>query len=594
MQPKAYYEQQLLQLTTLLRALKRRRNRLTALKLLLFLGAIAFIAWFTTNGATLLLLAFGACIALFVYVNVIETRLLGKITFHAKLRDCAALENDYLQGNLQHLDPGDDYRDPHHPYAHDLDLFGPDSLFQHVNRTVTPTGRDLLHDWLLTPLLSARDILRRQAAIQEISQQPDWMLRFRATGLSAPLSRHALESLASNHLQANDIAPWKRPFLVILPALNILSWILFAIDLLPGVVPEGLSILLLAITFASMGRLNKAHGGVNALLRPLGHLHQLIRHLTTLPTPRSERLNEIHQTLFHPDHDARQALNDLRRIQSALDQRGNIIVTILLNALYMRDLHLYRRLARWQQRHAADIPTWVRVTTELDALVSMATYRYNHPDYTTPRPVDDLLLRGEAIGHPLLTSAPCVTNDFAVEHLHEFYIITGANMAGKSTFLRAVGLNLVMATCGCVVRASRFDFRPMPIFTSMRTVDNLAKGTSYFHAELLRLQQLVDMARGADHLFIILDEILKGTNSRDKLNGSRRFLQKLLTLPVSGLVATHDLELGTLADAFPHHYFNRCFEITHTDDDISYDYKLKPGISQNMNASILLEKMGLV
>ena len=187
-----------------------------------------------------------------------------------------------------------------------------------------------------------------------------------------------------------------------------------------------------------------------------------------------------------------------------------------------------------------------------------------------------------------------IHNDFEVARLHEFYIITGANMAGKSTFLRAIGVNLVLACCGAVVRAECFEFQPTALFTSMRTVDNLAKGTSYFHAELLRLQQLVNMAQHEERLFIILDEILKGTNSRDKLNGSRRFLQKLLTLPVAGLVATHDLELGELANTIPDNFFNRCFEITHTDDDIAYDYKLKPGISQNMNASILLEKMKLV
>ena len=167
-------------------------------------------------------------------------------------------------------------------------------------------------------------------------------------------------------------------------------------------------------------------------------------------------------------------------------------------------------------------------------------------------------------------------------------------MAGKSTFLRAIGVNLVLACCGAVVRAESFEFQPMALFTSMRTVDNLAKGTSYFHAELLRLQKLVTMAEREEKTFIILDEILKGTNSRDKLNGSRRFLQKLLTLPIAGLVATHDLELGALADTQPEHYCERCVEITHTDDDIVYDYKLKPGISQNMNASILLEKMKLV
>ena len=207
-----------------------------------------------------------------------------------------------------------------------------------------------------------------------------------------------------------------------------------------------------------------------------------------------------------------------------------------------------------------------------------------------PNDKNTLVMKG--VFHPFLTNP--VGNTITVDENSNVIFLTGANMAGKSTFLRAIGVNLVLACCGAVVRAESFEFQPMALFTSMRTVDNLAKGTSYFHAELLRLQQLVNMAQHKERLFIILDEILKGTNSRDKLNGSRRFLQKLLTLPVAGLVATHDLELGELANTIPDNFFNRCFEITHTDDDIAYDYKLKPGISQNMNASILLEKMKLV
>ena len=207
-----------------------------------------------------------------------------------------------------------------------------------------------------------------------------------------------------------------------------------------------------------------------------------------------------------------------------------------------------------------------------------------------PNDKNTLVMKGAF--HPFLTNP--VGNTITVDENSNVIFLTGANMAGKSTFLRAIGVNLVLACCGAVVRAESFEFQPMALFTSMRTVDNLAKGTSYFHAELLRLQQLVNMAQHEERLFIILDEILKGTNSRDKLNGSRRFLQKLLTLPVAGLVATHDLELGELANTIPDNFFNRCFEITHTDDDIAYDYKLKPGISQNMNASILLEKMKLV
>ena len=327
--------------------------------------------------------------------------------------------------------------------------------------------------------------------------------------------------------------------------------------------------------------------------RSFSNLHELIRHFSTF-TCSSAKLKTLRQQLFNETYNANEALRSLHKIQESFDQRSNAVVAMFMNGLFMRELHLIQRLVSWKHRYAAAIPTWIEITGELDVLVSLANYKYNHPDFIHPIPGENKLLRGTAIGHPLLPANECVTNNFEVARLHEFYIITGANMAGKSTFLRAIGVNLVLACCGAVVRAECFEFQPTALFTSMRTVDNLAKGTSYFHAELLRLQQLVNMAQHEERLFIILDEILKGTNSRDKLNGSRRFLQKLLTLPVAGLVATHDLELGELANTIPDNFFNRCFEITHTDDDIAYDYKLKPGISQNMNASILLEKMKLV
>ena len=167
-------------------------------------------------------------------------------------------------------------------------------------------------------------------------------------------------------------------------------------------------------------------------------------------------------------------------------------------------------------------------------------------------------------------------------------------MAGKSTFLRTTGVNLVLALSGNVVCATHFECQLMDLFTSMRTTDNLSKGTSYFHAELLRLKELTIRASQGKTLFIILDEMLKGTNSQDKQNGSFKFLKKMLTLPVSGLVATHDLVLGNLASEDPEHFFTVCFEISHTVNDIHYDYKLHQGVSKTMNASILMQKLGLI
>ena len=386
---------------------------------------------------------------------------------------------------------------------------------------------------------------------------------------------------------------WTLPFLYILPILTVSAWLLYICSILTTSIPVLLSCLSLFCSYLPAQKTLRTHLHLDEFTRSFSNLHTLIEHFSTL-TCTSPKLQILHKQLFNETCHAGVALRSLHKIQESFDQRSNIVVAIFMNGLFMRELHLLQRLVVWKRKYAEAIPTWIEITGELDALVSLANYKYNHPDFINPTPVTDKLLQGTSIGHPLLPANGCVTNDFAVSHLHEFYIITGANMAGKSTFLRAIGVNLVLACCGAVVRAKNFEFQPMELFTSMRTVDNLSQGTSYFHAELLRLQQLVHLAQNEERLFIILDEILKGTNSKDKLNGSRRFLQKLLSLPVAGLVATHDLELGELANTNPDNFFNRCFEITHTDDDITYDYKLKLGISQNMNASILLEKMKLV
>ena len=226
--------------------------------------------------------------------------------------------------------------------------------------------------------------------------------------------------------------------------------------------------------------------------------------------------------------------------------------------------------------------------------MSMANYKYNHSDFIFPKISKSSILDAKGIRHPLMRGNNIVTNDFNVGTMHEMYIVTGANMSGKSTFLRSVGLNMVLALSGNVVSSRTFEFTPIELFTSMRTTDNLSKGTSYFHAELLRLKALHDKAKNGVPVFVILDEMLKGTNSEDKLNGSLMFLVKLLELNVSGIIATHDLALGNLSNSYPDNFHNICFEIEHSEDDIIYNYRLRDGVSKNMNASFLLKKMNLI
>lgn len=591
--PEEYYQAQISRLTILLKKHKQRRNVITLVKITLFLLAIYFIYTFTTSSLELYLVAFFVSIALFIITNIFETKLLKTISFLKKQEECSRMELEYLAGNFKNLPTGEEYKDPSHPYAHDLDIFGEDSLFQSVNRTVTPHGKEELRQWLLNPLKSEQAIIERQQAIRELADNPEWCHIFRAKGNSQRITRFAMQQVECWQQEQISLPRWTGPFLYILPAITVSAWMLFIFSVIGSNIPLFLSILSLFCCYLPAKKTLRTHARLDEFTRSFSNLYELIGHFSTFAST-STRLQAFHAQLFNGTRDAHVALRSLHQIQESFDQRTNVVVALFMNGLFMRELHLIQRLVAWKRRYADAIPAWIEITSELDAFVSLANYKYNHPTFVTPTPGNNLILKGTAIGHPLLPVNECITNDFEIARLHEFYIITGANMAGKSTFLRAIGVNLVLASCGAVVCAKTFEFQPTGIFTSMRTVDNLAKGTSYFHAELLRLQQLVDMARREERLFIILDEILKGTNSRDKLNGSRRFLQKLLTLPIAGLVATHDLELGGLADTLPDNYFNRCFEITHTDDDIIYDYKLKPGVSQNMNASILLEKMKLV
>ena len=592
-QPKEYYQAQMSRLTILLKKHRQRRNGITLAKVFLFLLAIYFIYTFANTEYTPYLIAFIAAIVLFIITNIFETKLLKEIQFLHKLEECSRVELEYLAGNFKNLPTGEEYKDQTHPYAHDLDIFGEDSLFQAINRTVTPHGRDKLRGWLLYPLKSGQLIIERQQAIEEFARKPEWCHVFRAKGNSQRITHIAMQQIEQWQREQVGLPRWTRPFLYILPILTISAWILYIASILTLNIPLFLSCISLFCSYLPAQKTLRTHMRLDEFTRSFSNLHELIGHFSTF-TCSSAKLKTLRQQLFNETYNANEALRSLHKIQESFDQRSNAVVAMFMNGLFMRELHLIQRLVSWKRRYATAIPTWIEITGELDVLVSLANYKYNHPDFIHPIPGENKLLRGTAIGHPLLPANECVTNNFEVARLHEFYIITGANMAGKSTFLRAIGVNLVLACCGAVVRAECFEFQPTALFTSMRTVDNLAKGTSYFHAELLRLQQLVNMAQHEERLFIILDEILKGTNSRDKLNGSRRFLQKLLTLPVAGLFATHDLELGELANTIPDNFFNWCFEITHTDDDIAYDYKLKPGISQNMNASILLEKMKLV
>ncbi|MCK5637908.1 MAG: DNA mismatch repair protein MutS, partial [Flavobacteriaceae bacterium] len=306
----------------------------------------------------------------------------------------------------------------------------------------------------------------------------------------------------------------------------------------------------------------------------------------------SKILKEKQQAIQGELQNASIIFNQFSKTLDALDQRNNILIAIVANGLLLRDLKISFNIEKWIKKYHNQVENWFEVIAFFDAQNSLANFSFNHPNYVFPEiNIDNKVIKSKNLGHVLLKDSLRIDNNFNIEN-EQFFIITGANMAGKSTFLRTVSLSIVMANMGLPVCANKFEYSPIKLITSMRTSDSLADDESYFFSELKRLKFIVDEIND-DNYFIILDEILKGTNSTDKAIGSKKFVQKLVASNSTGIIATHDLSLCEIEkdlEEIKNYYFDA--EII--DDELHFDYKLKNGICKNMNASFLLKKMKIV
>jgi DNA mismatch repair ATPase MutS len=278
-----------------------------------------------------------------------------------------------------------------------------------------------------------------------------------------------------------------------------------------------------------------------------------------------------------------------------MDTNLNLLVSVLLNSLFMFNLHLLLKVEKWKSNNRSQVPDWFETIATFDALSSLGNFAFNHPDYAFPEiQTEGFIYDAGALGHPLIAVDQRIVNDVDINGWNQFYIITGANMSGKSTFLRTIGVNYILAMTGASVCASRLHFSPIEIHSSIRTSDSLVKHESYFYAELKRLKEIIDELRSGKRKLVLLDEILKGTNSKDKQAGSIALIEQLLHYQSVGLFATHDLMLGELADRYTGHVNNLCFEIDIAGDKMVIDYKLHQGVCKNLNATFLMKNMGIL
>lgn len=532
--------------------------------------------------------------AIFLFLLSRYTDIKSKRALHKRLVIINEDELNIAFGDFHDRADGSEFQNPKHYYSLDIDLFGKGSFFQFINRTSIKEGTEKLTEHLLANDIS--NIETRQEAIQELATLPKWRQNYSGVAQGVEVEH-----------SANSIIKWLKeykPFLSPVHYWLTIGFSLVSVVILLFGVTEIVSIsftgyrllfwliLGLGITAIYLKRINIIAQNTERAKDTFRQYALLLERIENQEF-KAPLLKEQQQKIKSEGLKASEVFAKFSKALDALDNRNNLISAIFGNGLLLSDIRQTYHVEQWITKYADKVEDWFEVVTFFDAYNSFGNYAFNHQGFTYSEITNEsTTISAEALGHPLLNAEKRVDSDLELQE-EQFFIVTGANMAGKSTFLRTVALHIVMANVGLPICAKKSKYKPIKLITSMRTTDSLTDDSSYFFSELTRLKFIVDTVDKDTNYFIILDEILKGTNSTDKAIGSRKFVEKLVKLNATGIIATHDLSLTEIdkeLEAVKNYYFDA--EIIN--DELYFDYKLKEGVCQNMNASFLLKKMEIV
>lgn len=595
MNPENHYTKRLSLTEGQLQQVKKQIFRISMLRLALFIAGIAGLYFFFNQTTLLIICICLTFLPLFILVKIHNRFFIRKEWLETQARIIQE-ELQALSGDYSSFEDGKEYVNPEHPYSFDLDIFGRRSLFQSINRTCTFFGKVRLAEWLQNHLHEKTSIEKRQEMVREISEHTLFREQFRVAGLV-----HHGQSSDAEKIQAWSQSPaqylhagWVKAFIWGVPVINSL----LLITSLAGWTSFswlGLSFgIFLVLSFGIIKRATYIQETYGKQLKSLNGYARLIA-LAKAEDWKSAGMQELMERFNLNGQSPIQALQQLSKELDRLDLRNNQFLYVLLEGSIFFQLQEIVRIERWKARYGQRISKWLETVGELDALCSLGTFAYNHPQYTYPELTEKpFCFLATQMGHPLMPASQCVKNDATIPSRPFFLIITGANMAGKSTYLRTIGVNYLLACIGAPVCCERLKLHPNQLITSLRTSDSLSDNESYFFAELKRLKRIIDLLNQGQQLFIILDEILKGTNSMDKQKGSFDLIRQFMQLKANGIIATHDLLLGSLIKQFPEEIRNYCFEADIKDNELTFSYKLREGVAQNMNACFLMKKMGII
>jgi hypothetical protein len=537
----------------------------------------------------------GILIPVYSLIFIILVKWHRKINFNAaRNRKLFQLNNDELKrldGDLNSFDGMGHFDDDKHAYSKDLDILGDHSVFQLLNRSESPMGKRKLMKWLLTPA-NAVEINMRQESVKELRSQLDWrqdlLVSFPGVLIDEKVQDSVLKWLTepSKPLILNFrvlaiflsllalcmFLLWSAGFLSVYPFL--FSWLINSLWL--GFYQKRIKVI--------QNVLNRFSGVAKVYVSMFA---QVEKHSFS-----ATFLKKNQDKILFSGGTASLALKKFQSTLNWFDSRSNFFYWIF-NSVFLADVWLYNNAQRWKIQYGLHFETWLDALSEIEAIASLAAFSFANPSYSFPV-VNDQTDEMHAIdvAHPLIFKN-AVSNNFIIHRQGSIALITGSNMSGKSTFLRTIGINMVLAFCGSPVKANQLQLAPLWVFTCMRTQDDLSENISSFYAELLRLKQLLDVLNEDKNVFFLLDEILKGTNSHDRHQGAKALIKNLSQLKCSGLISTHDLELSILEDELPG-LRNYSFNSQVIEHKLYFDYRLKNGVCHSFNAAHLMQMMGIM
>lgn len=587
------YDSNSLRFNQELNTIKTKYNTISLFRLMsifLFLGTLYY--YLKNNSVSLLFLA-----AIFFIVFVILMRMHSKLQFQRKMTETLLAINkneiSYLEKIAIPFENGAEFNDFHHPYAYDLDIFGTHSLFQNLNRTATYIGKKTLAKQCLT-LLSNDEISSNQEAIKELANKLDWRQEFLAL---AKISQ-------DNEFSYSTLLKWSK--FESAPLTKTTLWISFiAPSLFLGVsiayliTSDAFFLKYITMLFVfNLGFLGKFFKRIQIEIANASNIDKIIAQYGLLlqkieeETFQSDKLIALQKQLTFKKENASIHLKKLANLFSNMDSIGNFVTAILFNGTFLFNLHVLKALISWKKEHAEALEDWLEVIGEFEMMNSLSNLSYNNPNFVFPNLNTNNEISFSDLSHPLLNSKNRVGNDIDFQP-QSFLILTGSNMSGKSTFLRSLGINMVLTGMGAPVCATKANVHPLPVLVSMRLSDSLSDSESYFFAEIKRLKQIMDeLEKGP--AFVLLDEILRGTNSDDKRNGTIEVIKKVIAKKAIGAIATHDIEVCLTTDEYPNQLVNKCFEVEIVNNDLFFDYTLRDGICKNKSATFLMKKIGVI